>query len=88
MEFVVGSGYMLAATGPRWDPDVTPMGPRRNSNHKKNSTVPTPFKHLSCEKRTFKMTSSETQNLQRKTFINLHSTGLSYGNKKAFKRLI
>jgi len=31
MEFVVGSGYMLAATGPRWDPDVTPMGPRQNS---------------------------------------------------------
>ena len=31
MEFVVGLGYMLAATGPRWDPDVTPMGPRQNS---------------------------------------------------------
>ena len=28
------------------------------------------------------MTSSETQNLQRKTFRKLHSTGLSYGNKK------
>ena len=28
------------------------------------------------------MTSSETQNLQRKSFRKLHSTGFSYGNKK------
>ena len=34
------------------------------------------------------MTSSETQNLQTNIFRQLHSTGLSYGNKHIFKTFI